>query len=1036
MQKSNITWKDRENKMDFSWDTWNQRISLMYRILDEEISSVIDLGAGAMYLKNLLPPNVIYYPVDYVLRCNDTIVCDFNSYEFPNLEADMCFISGCLEYINDVQWFFDKISNTGCRTVILSYCIFEKRNDSEKEENGWVNDLTFNEVLQLAHDRGFVLTEWDKYYEHSPILKFEKNKVKLIEKNYFCTGCGACKELCEYEAINMEIDDTGFYKPKIDENKCTNCQVCLKNCPILHPDYINNSEPICYSACAADNIRDRSSSGGVFSVLAKVVLDNNGVVFGAVWTDEFYVRHIGISSEQNLSFLSKSKYLQSDVGTSYSEARGKLEEGVQVLFSGCPCQIAGLNKYLGRSYDNLITIDLLCHYVPSAKVFNKYIDENFGLQNIKSFTFRDKTNGWNYDSQKIIMNDDTIIMRNEKNDYFQKGFHARLFMNETCENCRFARLPRQGDITLGDFWTDSYNTESAFFKDRKGISEVLINNEKGKNYFNKISTCLNMLEKVDINTVLQNRITQQYNRHPQQNYFNQLIKNHKFNDAVEKALNNKRDIVIVGDWGVENYGANLTYYALYKVIIEMGLNPLMVERTLDAPWKPKETPTLFSKLPYDECHILKYRNNRIELKELNNYSSTFLVGSDQLFNSGLYHAFGKFINLDWVKSNKRKIVYGASFGSNSQLYTESDRAELQFYLKQFDFVSVREYHAKQFMNENLTVNCEWVLDPVFLCNSSIYSELAIKSKIQRPFKYVGAYVLEPTDEKIEAIERISDELNCEHYISTDALYEQKEIDKKSWGNRIRKGLFVEDFVAQIYHSEFFITDSFHGTCLAILLHKPFVTILNDTRGSDRFYSLLKLLKLEDRLFKNIKEFNNCDDILSRQIDYDKVDIILNSEKEKSKKWLINSIFSSISPKSISQYDILDDRLDERMHEEYKYRLLVENHFKEVEKTCCQMDLEEQEYRKLVEKHFYRIESDCTSMAEDEKEYRYRVENHLRDIEAKIDYLNEKFLLTKEELGNREIELNKILSSKTYNLGKFMLFIPKKIKNLFNKFKRK
>jgi polysaccharide pyruvyl transferase WcaK-like protein len=505
---------------------------------------------------------------------------------------------------------------------------------------------------------------------------------------------------------------------------------------------------------------------------------------------------------------------------------------------------------------------------------------------------------------------------------------------------------------------------------------------------------------------------------------------------VPNTLNNKRDIVIVGDWGVENYGANLTYYALYKAIIEMGLNPLMVERTLDAPWKPKENPTLFSKLPYDECHILKYRNNRIELKELNNYSSTFLVGSDQLFNSGLYHAFGKFINLNWVKSNKRKIVYGASFGSNSQLLTESDRAELQFYLKQFDFVSVREYHAKQFMKEKLTVNCEWVLDPVFLCDPFIYSELALKSKMQRPFKYVGAYVLEPTDDKINTIERISDELNCEYYISTDALYEQKEIDKQSWGNRIRKGLFVEDFVAQIYHSEFFITDSFHGTCLAILLHKPFVTILNDTRGADRFYSLLKLLKLEDRLFKNINEFTNCSDILSRQIDYDKVDSILCKEKEKSKKWLINSIFSSVAPKSISQYDVLDDRLDEIIHEESRYRLLVENHFKEIEKNCFQMDIDEQEYRRLVEEHFHCIEQNCTNMDEDEKEYRYCVENQLRDIEAKIDYLNESLLLTNKELGEKEIELNKILSSKTYILGERILFIPKKIKNMFANLKRK
>ena len=197
-----------------------------------------------------------------------------------------------------------------------------------------------------------------------------KNQICSIE---MCTGCAACANICPKNAINMTVDSKGFLRPFVFVDKCVNCNLCQKTCPQNKNATMNDGE--IYAAVSKnDTIRKKSTSGGAFSSLASYILDNNGVVFGAELTDDLRVAHTSIERFDDIYKLRGSKYIQSDIGNTYREAKKYLSDNRLVLFSGTPCQISGLKEYLGKEYDNLITIDILCHGVPSPLVFEKFIN--------------------------------------------------------------------------------------------------------------------------------------------------------------------------------------------------------------------------------------------------------------------------------------------------------------------------------------------------------------------------------------------------------------------------------------------------------------------------------------------------------------------------------------------------------------------------------------------------------------------------------------------------------------------------------------
>ena len=301
-----------------------------------------------------------------------------------------------------------------------------------------------------------------------------------------CTGCGACYNICPHGAIQMIEDERGFLKPFIDDAKCVNCGLCEKTCPVLHYESKNFEKPKVFAFLNNDEkTRLKSASGSVFPVFAKYVLENNGVAFGVIYDDEMKVCHSMATNWQDIEKMQSSKYVQSDTKDTYKKAKKELESGRFVLFTGTPCQIAGLKSYLKKDYDNLLTIDLICHGVPSRKVFEIYkkefIQEQKDSGKILNINMRSKIKGWGCENFVTTITTDNTYDISGNRDNFIKLFGSDLSVNDVCFDCKFNRLPRVADITMGDFWGVENFDKS--LDDKKGTSIVLLNSTKGEKYF-------------------------------------------------------------------------------------------------------------------------------------------------------------------------------------------------------------------------------------------------------------------------------------------------------------------------------------------------------------------------------------------------------------------------------------------------------------------------------------------------------------------------------------------------------------------------
>ena len=314
---------------------------------------------------------------------------------------------------------------------------------------------------------------------------FNTNNKKL------CNGCGTCALKCPKGAITMLEDSEGFLYPHIDKSKCIKCGICEKVCSNFNN---NNSNSKAYIAINKNEEELKiSSSGGIFYILAKYVIENDGVVFGVAYDKEVKAFHKYASTLEECKQFCGSKYVRSDLKNTYTEAKEFLDKGRIVVYTGTACQLNGLKCFLGKEYNNLILCDILCHANPSPKVFELYKKniESLNDKRIKEVKFRSKENGWKNQTPIIEFEDGTKI---EENSYFN-AFVKEMINRPSCYQCVFASKNRITDITIADFW----GIEK--FKDNidisKGVSLITINSEKGKNIVKKMKQCL-YLEEVEL----------------------------------------------------------------------------------------------------------------------------------------------------------------------------------------------------------------------------------------------------------------------------------------------------------------------------------------------------------------------------------------------------------------------------------------------------------------------------------------------------------------------------------------------------------
>lgn len=312
-----------------------------------------------------------------------------------------------------------------------------------------------------------------------------------------CTGCMACFNCCPKKAISMEPKN-GFYFPKIDEEKCINCGICKQKCPALNKVEKNFPQNnIAYAIINKNKeIRDTSSSGGVFYNIAKVIIEQKGVVYGAAWDSNLNVKHTRIETVDEIKKLQGSKYVQSDINFSYNNVKEDLKLGKKVLFSGVPCQIAGLITFLGKKYDNLYTCEVLCHGNASPIIFDehkKYI-EKINNSKLKEINFRYKTKEKCQNIEYKFDNNTNKINKDPMKDYYYNGFQSGILLRDSCYKCDYVGIQRCADITLADFW--GIKKDSIELEDNLCYpSLVFVNTERGKELFEMNKETWNIVER-------------------------------------------------------------------------------------------------------------------------------------------------------------------------------------------------------------------------------------------------------------------------------------------------------------------------------------------------------------------------------------------------------------------------------------------------------------------------------------------------------------------------------------------------------------
>lgn len=305
--------------------------------------------------------------------------------------------------------------------------------------------------------------------------------IKLCDKE-LCTGCMACYNACPHGSITINTDKEGFAVPEINHDTCLKCGKCMRACPILNDLKLVGEQTAFKGWTRDEELLKNSSSGGVFSLLSSQVIADGGFVYGAAFDEDLELRHVSAHTEDEMPKLRGSKYVQSYIGETFREIKERLEEGKSVLFCGTPCQVAGLNGFLGKKeYPKLLTVDLVCHGVPSPKVFKSFKEwlENENNSQIEEYKFRDKKWCWTRYSSLVTFKNGAKHHGKWEEDPWMRGFLREYFLRLSCHHCKFANMNRQSDITLADFW--SYICKKGEINNNEtGCSLILCNSDNGR----------------------------------------------------------------------------------------------------------------------------------------------------------------------------------------------------------------------------------------------------------------------------------------------------------------------------------------------------------------------------------------------------------------------------------------------------------------------------------------------------------------------------------------------------------------------------
>lgn len=362
----------------------------------------------------------------------------------------------------------------------------------------------------------------------------------LCEKK-MCTGCGSCLSVCPLNCIRMKSDKEGFKYPEIDMDVCVSCRMCERTCPVLNKDELCDENEAFAAINHNDSVRSASSSGGVFHAMALAVLRQGGYVCGAIYDEDFQVKHVVSDKKQMIDKMLGAKYTQSNPWECFKKIKQKLEDNKKVLFVGTPCQVAGIRKYLQKEYDHLLLVDFICHGVPSPMIWKHYVEERQKLDSdgseLLNVELRNKESGWSryrY-AVKFSYKNHTPYFNEQSNDTYMRGFVNNLFLRPSCSTCCFKGINRYSDITLGDYW--GIWKQYPEFDDNKGASVIIIHTDKGKNMWGRVSDEFTKFP-VDIKKALEENPSAFYSSKPHKNR-DAFFKHYKCNKSVIRQIEKK-----------------------------------------------------------------------------------------------------------------------------------------------------------------------------------------------------------------------------------------------------------------------------------------------------------------------------------------------------------------------------------------------------------------------------------------------------------------------------------------------------------------
>lgn len=738
-------------------------------------------------------------------------------------------------------------------------------------------------------------------------------ELKNIQGMQGCVGCALCANLCSQDAITMKMGENGFIVPEVDAAKCVDCGLCLKRCIVndlseSKPGY--QEEVDTYAAWNNDDeVRLKSSSGGIFSAVAETIIAAGGCVYGVKWKDKYRAEFVCVETADELKELRGSKYLPAFTCNAYREIKKKLTAQRKVLFSGTPCQVHALRQYLRKDYENLFTIDIVCHGMPSYNIFKLYVNEfeRESGKTLERLNFRDKKESWSRYNLSRVCTDGHVSDICRVDDDFMRMFLSNKALNATCYNCPYIRHGRQGDITLGDFWgIQRYFPE---LQTGKGVSVVLVNSDKGRKVWEKLTSngSISSLPATKEMIASAASYTIQFTPYPERSLPEDreevlaLLRREQILSPVASAVLGarkaeavtcgERNVGVLGWWYAKNYGAQLTALALYKLIENMGWYPTMISHAI---YRMEPEEQLMRKLGVRYTPLFQSDE---EFEKLNNHFSTFVVGSDQLWryryirNSGR-HAY----YLNFAKPGKRRIAYGTSFGTNPCEAPDDFRLEASFNLDMFSGVSSREREGVEVLKKQYHTDAAFVLDPVFMCSAEQYREWASFSNLNLPQEdYVCSYIMDK-DEDGSICHLIQHVCNREQAAMINLLNQAQFNQIKesfSLGNII-DDLKTEDWLNYIANCKHLITNSFHGLCFAIIFNKPFTVIGNAVRGNSRFISLLNEFGMAEYLLESTSDLGRVEQL--PPMNWSRINATLNQLREKSALWLKEQLNKPVSTK--------------------------------------------------------------------------------------------------------------------------------------------